>query len=536
MWCKHDKGRMQQVRTAYGLSEGIHPQAGAFGQGAVESPMGFVSLMSWKCDFIEQKCPDKDPYVYDSGSHENLKITKSIYCEDATYFSRSLKGSQALSTAVGIFGAASGMELNVKKSFWVSLYGTHEAGAKLTIPCPEIDSEHRSMSSEWKFKKIESQIIKEVKSDERWRHLGNFQDNKNSSKFTVAEVKCDVKEVVGYMCRRNITPEGTLQGYKMKCLPRIMYKLKHSNLNEKQTCDIQTKINTRMKPKLNVSKTIPDMLLHGHRLGGGVEVPHLWDETNKEKMIVFLNLLSKTKKDVYPIVVGAIHRLQKWNGLSPRFLCSAKIKLIRQDDNAWLASLWAYNACHNLAVGIPDIPAMQELEEGDDFIMDLYVDYIIDSFTEEEKECWKWWVYELKYGAQTAPPALLKMKYKKVNNMASKLRMLKVQRVSHLFNADDISGTSVSNMKMRIKAEFNCKNALNERGKNELIAAGIVSERLTMPVLEYSPYETSLRPPDEIEMLEESGVWDKITGAKIGKRVLSSVKLRLSLTYTLMGS
>ena len=122
---------------------------------------------------------------------------------------------------------------------------------------------------------------------------------------------------------------------------------------------------------------------------------------------------------MYPIVVGAIHRLQKWNGLSPRFLCSAKIKLIRQDDNAWLASLWAYNACHNLAVGIPDIPAMQELEEGDDFIMDLYVDYIIDSFTEEEKECWKWWVYELKYGAQTAPPALLKMKYKKVNNMAS---------------------------------------------------------------------------------------------------------------------
>ena len=65
------------------------------------------------------------------------------------------------------------------------------------------------------------------------------------------------------------------------------------------------------------------------------------------------------------------------------------------------------------------------------------------------------------------PPALLKMKYKKVNNMASKLRMLKVQRVSHFFNADDIMGTSASNLKMRIKAEFNCKNALNERGKKK---------------------------------------------------------------------
>ena len=70
LWCKHDIGRMQQVRTAYGLSEAIHPLAGAFGQGCVESPMGFVSLMSWKCDFLEQKCPEKDPYIYDNGTKE----------------------------------------------------------------------------------------------------------------------------------------------------------------------------------------------------------------------------------------------------------------------------------------------------------------------------------------------------------------------------------------------------------------------------------------------------------------------------------
>ena len=95
-----------------------------------------------------------------------------------------------------------------------------------------------------------------------------------------------------------------------------------------------------------------------------------------------------------------------------------------------------------------------------------------------------------------------------------------MQRVSYLFDADDISGKSASNMKRRIKAEFNCNNALNERGGKsnvfvkELVTAGIVSERLTMPVLEYPPYETSQRPPDEIEMLEESGIWDKIAGAK----------------------
>ena len=54
LWCIHDKTRTQKVRTAYGLTKGVHPYCGAFGQGAEESPMGFVSLMSWKCDYIEK--------------------------------------------------------------------------------------------------------------------------------------------------------------------------------------------------------------------------------------------------------------------------------------------------------------------------------------------------------------------------------------------------------------------------------------------------------------------------------------------------
>ena len=104
--------------------------------------------------------------------------------------------------------------------------------------------------------------------------------------------------------------------------------------------------------------------------------------------------------------------------------------------------------------------------------------------------------------------------------MASKLRMHKVQRVSHLFDSDDIMGKSVNDMKMRIKAKFNCKNAQKDRGKSsnifvkELIKAGIVSNRLAMNVIEYPPYEVSQRPPSEIELLDESGLCDKIAGAE----------------------
>ena len=59
LWCRHDKTRKQQVRTAFGLTEEIHPRAGAFGQGAEESPMGFTSLMSWKCDYIDAAIKNK---------------------------------------------------------------------------------------------------------------------------------------------------------------------------------------------------------------------------------------------------------------------------------------------------------------------------------------------------------------------------------------------------------------------------------------------------------------------------------------------
>ena len=64
------------------------------------------------------------------------------------------------------------MELNVKISFWVALYGNHDVGNTLTIPCPELDADHRKKTSEWKFKDIKSQIIREAKSDQKWRHLG----------------------------------------------------------------------------------------------------------------------------------------------------------------------------------------------------------------------------------------------------------------------------------------------------------------------------------------------------------------------------
>ena len=64
MWSAHDETWQQHVRTAYGLTGGVKPRCGAFGQGAEEPPMGFVSLMCWKSDYLFDDEDSVAPYMY----------------------------------------------------------------------------------------------------------------------------------------------------------------------------------------------------------------------------------------------------------------------------------------------------------------------------------------------------------------------------------------------------------------------------------------------------------------------------------------
>ena len=434
LWCKHDVLRTQFVRTAYGFSEeGVHPQAGAFGQGAVESPMGFVSLMSWKCDYIELECSEKDPYEYEwSAQHE--KLVKSIFCEDASYYSKSFDGAQALTDAVGMFGAASGMELNVKKSFWSKL-NDDKNKRKLTIIMPKLNTEVRSKSGEWKFK-FERKVVAEKRNEEAWRHLGNFQNNFNAPDETIAQIKLDIEGGLEFMCKRNVSPEGALRAFNAKCIPKMMYKLKHNNLAENQLGNVQRKVGIKLKPKMNIHKTVPGLLLYGSRYGGGLELPHMWDVVNMEKNIILQDVLTKTNKSMYAIMCGAIHRLQTWNGLSPEYLQSKKIKLIEQDLSAWLSSVWSWNASNDVSIKLPDIKACEKIHHRDFFIMDKYIDAVILDFDDDEKSAWEDWNENEDYGLQTVVPRKLKIAASKINQMATTLRKGGAQRFSDLFESN----------------------------------------------------------------------------------------------------
>ena len=51
----YDSNRKMQVLTAYGLTQELIPEYGALGQGAVESPMGWLAFMCWMSEYVE-KC------------------------------------------------------------------------------------------------------------------------------------------------------------------------------------------------------------------------------------------------------------------------------------------------------------------------------------------------------------------------------------------------------------------------------------------------------------------------------------------------
>ena len=47
LWQMYDCDRKMQVLTAYGLTDEFTPECGAWGQGAVESPLGWLAFMCW---------------------------------------------------------------------------------------------------------------------------------------------------------------------------------------------------------------------------------------------------------------------------------------------------------------------------------------------------------------------------------------------------------------------------------------------------------------------------------------------------------
>ena len=56
--------------------------------------------------------------------------------------------------------------------------------------------------------------------------------------------------------------------------------------------------------------TMPDDIFYGSGVAGGIEFPHLWDETNIEKLIILQASLQDCDEDIYHIMMGNVARQQ----------------------------------------------------------------------------------------------------------------------------------------------------------------------------------------------------------------------------------
>ena len=214
-------------------------------------------------------------------------------------------------------------------------------------------------------------VITQLSPTTPWRHLSNFQGSMCRHKAAVGEINKDTEEVVRYMSSRVLTSEGALAGYKIKCMPRLLYKLRHSNLTKVQINGMQSKVNAMLKTKMHVPHRTANDLLYGHRAGGGLEFPHLWDETNLHKLTMLQSGLLKEGTDLQRVLTGAVCRMKDWARLSDASMQSNKMLLIEIDGAAWLSSLWKWMMRGGYKIKLPAVGKSPKSE----CILDKYIDY-----------------------------------------------------------------------------------------------------------------------------------------------------------------
>ena len=434
LWCKHDHTRHMSVRTAYGLTEPIHPRCGAFAQGGEESPMGFVALMCWKCAYIfeEDKETDCAPYECSAGARSTVKLSKTLFCDDSAYTTASYDGAQYILNRIGMFAAAAGMELNIKKTFYVVMNCIQrelQQSRKLSIPMPEFDVDGWQVNGTYAFQKpILKMEITQQDPKHEWRHLGNFQDNLCNSAALLKEVEKIIAEDLTYLATRRLSPDGYEKGYNTKVKMKILYRTKHGNLSKNQLMSLQTKIYGQLKSKMKILRHLPNDLLYGHKLVGGLEQTHLWDETNIEKCILLQTMLADSKRDIFHAVSGAIARLQRrscsqftpletpWNGLWDL------------DDKDWLTSLWKWMTELGIVISVPKTSLSHQPYEGDVCIIDKFIEYKVKQLSEDDAHALRL----LARGEKIDPSQTIRALTSQVKLLTKKLRAENVKWASDI--------------------------------------------------------------------------------------------------------
>ena len=354
---------------------------------------------------------DKEP-------RQQVHLSKTLFCDDSSYSVSKLADAREVLERIGWFSAATGMELNILKTFYVVMNMPEAERADLNeqplaIPMPEFDAARFECEGTWQYRRpIEYAPIKEETPDYEWRHLGNFQSNHAHSDLLKEGLHEVVENGVEYMASKRLAQDGALMGYKLKFLPQMLFRTKHGNLTRADLNNLQIKVNSRMKHKLRIPQTTANAILFGHEVAGGIHFPHLWDETNIEKVKILQASLQEPQEDIYQVIVGAARRLQEWSCLPHTPLSYRCNYLLSMNDDLWISSVWRWMSEHNITIQMPSI-TISPPHHGDFPLLERYIDHRTSKLAAEDRTV----LAALQDGHEVDPTVALKELQRQVEDL-----------------------------------------------------------------------------------------------------------------------
>ena len=362
MWMCFDSTRNMRVLTAFGLTEGFTPECGAWGQGAVEAPIGWLGFMSWMSAYVETKA--SRPYIYGRGEHK-ISLNKVIYADDGTYLASSRKGAQRILNAVADFATATGIMIKPAKSYTYS----NRPGDPLTVTTYE--------KSNTKFKLRNKIVTKLDELDEThyFRHLGNVQNAQGHTPTeptilydgsTQDNILTKVRKSMAALAARNITVGGVMQVLQAVVVRQILYPTTFGNMGDKELNVIQNKMEEVIKKKLRYPRHMKNVVLYGHEQAGGIGLDHIQTLVNTNRLILLMNCLSQGG-EMEKIMIGAVQRLQEYACTEQCPLETKVTGYTKPRTDMWLYTLkqwmeqnnitvtWPYSGDNTCTTGIMDV-------------------------------------------------------------------------------------------------------------------------------------------------------------------------------------
>jgi len=298
MWQMFDGDRNMHVLTAYGLTEPVTPECGAWGQGAVESPTGWLGFMCWMSAYVEKYT--NDPYIYGHNEHQ-CAITKVIYADDGTYFQRTREGAQRAMDCVSNFATATGIIVKPTKSYIYS----NSPGKAVTI------TTHEQSNTKYTLQTPVYTALTELADTAFFKHLGNIQTA--NGKSTIYDVEMydasyqgnifnKVNRNMAALASRNITAGGTLQVLKSVVIRQILYPTTYANMDTAQIDKLQRRVQQVVRKKLRIPSHIRSDVLYMHEDLGGIGEDDMIDIVNMNRLITLMMCLAFVVYIWYSIV------------------------------------------------------------------------------------------------------------------------------------------------------------------------------------------------------------------------------------------